>query len=76
MLDDPLATSLRLDAESCKVRMARIENILLNFAGVYRDADGVLMFGAKTVPVIDSPHVVETPATTLEELLEKEPEIG
>lgn len=72
MLDDPLATSLRLDAESCKVKMARIENILLHFAGVYRDADGVLMYGIKTVPVPE----MAAPAPTLDDLLVKEPEVG
>ena len=75
MLDDPLATSLRLDAESCKVKMVRIENVLLNFAGVYRDADGVLMFGAKTVPVVETPLFLEPEISPSPEP-EKEPEIG
>lgn len=75
MLDDPLATSLRLDAESCKVKMARIEAILLNFSGVYRDADGVLNFSIKSVPVPEMPTpVAEQPATEPE--TEKEPEVG
>lgn len=60
--------------------MARIENILLNFAGVYRDADGALMFGAKTVPVpeipapvidLEAPLFIEPDTSPV-----KEPEVG
>lgn len=48
---DPTIEALIISNESLKLRVSRLEEILLNFEGVVRDADGRVHYKSKTSPI-------------------------
>ena len=47
---DAITAELIISNESLKLRVGRLEDLLLNLEGFTRDADGVLMYTRKAPP--------------------------
>lgn len=56
---DQTDQALVIAVESLKLRLKRVEDVLTNFVGVFRDSDGVLRYG-KQDAITPSPEP-ETP---------------
>lgn len=68
---EEINAELIIAVESLKVRLTRVENLLLNFSGVTKDSDGVLTYGPQ-VPPVAVPSTPELPATEPAPVLELE----